>query len=147
MTKITKTYQELFELNSVAGGYLARHKEDNKLCEKIKNMATKQLKKHFESLNENDESLRIDHCAIDEKTKVILRDKDGGYQFDKDGLKAFNKAAKEFRENEKVELHARISEYVPDDLTDEEIECFSGLLIPIDYAKSIEVPMQATKSE
>lgn len=141
--KIKKTYEQLSELSSIASGYLSRHQgTENRLCEKIRNLARTQIKKHLKSLNEQDEILRIDFCAIDEKTKVILRDEHGKYQFTREGIKELHRATKHYRETTILELDSCIIEDVPDDLTQEEIECFLGLLIPADYTSPSTLPSE-----
>lgn len=45
--------------------------------------------------NDDVEGLRIDHCSVDEKTKNIIKDKEGNKEFTKEGENAFRKAVKE----------------------------------------------------
>ncbi|MEK6879217.1 MAG: hypothetical protein AABY22_06385, partial [Nanoarchaeota archaeon] len=98
-----------------------------KLVSNMKNII-KQGGKHFEEFKELSNDIQIDHCAVDEKTKVILREENGSYKFTKEGLKECNKAIKELVEK-KVIIHVRITEGEWE-LTDDEKEIFSGILIP-----------------
>lgn len=135
--KKEKSYRELQQLDNIATAFLKRNgyfdengwtkKEPTKLVTNLKNIL-KQAGKHFDSYKEKVEDLSIDHCLVDEKTKAILREANGAYKFDKEALKKFNSAIKELASTN-VELHVRITEGEWD-LTDEEKEAFSGILIP-----------------
>ena len=140
--KAERTYKELQKFDGISTKYMVANgyyvfaedgkgsyteKEPTKLVTNIKNVI-KQITKHFEEFNELAEEQRIDNCSVDEKTKIILREPDRSYKFTKEGLKALNKAFKEL-ENTKVEIHIRITEGEWE-LSDDEKEVFSGLVIP-----------------
>lgn len=134
--KKSQTYRELQRFDNIATAYLRREgyfdengwtkKEPTKLVSNIKNVI-KQAGKLFEVYKEKVDDLSIDHCLVDEKTKAILREENGAYKFGKEELKKFNAAIKELS-NSSVEVHTRITEGEWD-LTDEEREVFSGLVI------------------
>ena len=135
--KKEQSYKELQRFDNLATAYLRREgyfdetgwtkKEPTKLVSNIKNVL-KQAGKLFEEHKEKVEDLSIDHCLVDEKTKAILREANGAYKFEKEELKKFNTAIRELA-NSKVEIHIRITEG-DWDLTDDEKEVFSGIVIP-----------------
>ena len=141
--KAERTYKELQEFDNAATAYLVANgyydkdnrrftdKEPTKLVSNMRNVI-KQCSKHFEEFEECMEELRIDHCSVDEKSKVILRELDKTYKYTKEKLKELNTAAKNLR-NEKVVIHERMTVLEKDqkwDLSEEEIRCFGGLIIP-----------------
>ncbi len=99
-----------------------------KLVANMKNI-DKQWAKIFEEYTSLRDDLQLDHCATDEKTKVILMNENGSRKFTVEGEKALKKAIKELDEKE-VELHVRITTEGIDDLSDAEKEVFNGILIP-----------------
>ncbi len=48
--------------------------------------------------NSDIESLRIKHCAVNDSTKIILRNSAGGYEFTRDGMEAFIKDSRALNE-------------------------------------------------
>lgn len=88
----------------------------------------KQAAKHFADYSELHNDIHLEHCATDEKTKVVLYTPTGGYQFTKEAIKKVNSEIKELA-NKTIEIHARITEG-DWDLTDEEKEAFNGIVIP-----------------
>lgn len=135
--KKAQSYKELQRFDNLATAYLKREgyfdengwtkKEPTKLVSNIKNVL-KQAGKLFEEYKEKVDDLSIDHCLVDEKTKAILREENGAYKFEKEELKKFNTAIRELA-NSKVDVHIRITEG-DWDLTDDEREVFSGIVIP-----------------
>ena len=149
--KVEKSYKELQAFDNVATAYLIKHgffkinpetkqgdftnKEITKLVANMKKII-KQGQELFAEYSEKVADLKIDYCSVDEKTKAILYDDvpnskggvDRNYRFTKERLKEFNKKVKELAD-EKVELHARITDGEWE-LTDDEKDAFSGLLIP-----------------
>lgn len=144
------TYKEAQILNNMLSNYFVDNgywdvekktwsekctKEPTKLFVNMRN-----IKKQVEELqieyNEKVDDLRLDNCATDEKTGVILHTdvvgKDGQItqikQFTPAGTKKFNKEVKELLEKE-VDIHVRITEG-EFNLTDEQKEHFNGILIP-----------------
>jgi len=135
--KVEKTYLEVIVLNKIAVNYLNKNVDEtgkpieNKMTESVRKFNAKQLVKQIDEYNDKLDDIQLSVCAVDEKTKVILKDQ-GQRQYTVDGqrkLKEQNKALL----NTKIELHARIVEDAADLIelmTDEEKEAFSGLLIP-----------------
>ena len=129
--KNKKTYGQLIEANIHMGGYLQKHKEENKICVSIKNFS-KQLQKVFEEYNDDRDTLQLNNCAVDEKTKVILKDEKGNRQFTVEGEIKLKKDLKDLLLKE-VEIHSRIPEGIDEliaGLTEEEKEAFAGIVIP-----------------
>jgi hypothetical protein len=133
------TYKEVLILNNVISGYFVTNgfwdvekrafsdKKDTKLTANMKNVK-KQAEKIEVAYNELVDDLRLDNCAVDEKTKVILMDANGAKQFTVEGTKNFNKGIKALLD-QKVDIHVRITEG-DWDLSENEKEVFNGVLIP-----------------
>ncbi len=142
------TYKKLQEFDKMATNYLVKNgyftpavfkdghpvsageftnKEQTKLVANMKNIV-KQGKKAFEEFTELQNNIYIDNCAVDEKTKVMILDAKGGYQFTPEKQKEVYKKIKELVISE-IEIHARITEGEWG-LTDEEKEAFNGIIIP-----------------
>lgn len=151
------TYNQLQRFDIVATNYLIREgyfnphvpaigdkpakrayytdKPITKLVANIKNVI-KQGDKLYETFNEKQNNILIDNATVDEKTNAILYDDSHdakgnlirNYRFTKDQQKEVNKQRKNLL-NETVEIHSRITngEF---DLTEEEKEAFSGIVIP-----------------
>lgn len=131
MTKIKKTYEEIFTFGNVGGAYLKKFEgKENKLSGAIKS-AFKDVKKIVEEYNEELNDLDREHALEDEKTKAILLHPDGTRQKSKDGDKKFADAVKVLRKKQ-VEINQRISDgsnSFIDSLTDLQKEAFSGIVI------------------
>lgn len=137
--KVEKTHREVQILNNFCSSYLLNNgywdvekkqfskKALTKLAANCKNIK-KQCEKLFEEYVSAKDDLQIDHCATDEKSGVMLMNENGSRQFKPEGEKKLKAALKALDET-KVELSARITDGVFD-LTDEEEEVFSGVLIP-----------------
>lgn len=129
---ISRSYLQLINFNNVSASYLAKNKEgENKLCSAI-NRFNKQLKTIFEEYNDERDTLQLNNCVVDEKTKVILKDATGNRQFTVDGEMKLKKGLKELVKKT-VECHDRIPEGIDDiisSLSDFEKEAFSGIVIP-----------------
>lgn len=75
--------------------------------------------------NDEVEDIRVDHCAVDATSKVILKDSKGLYEFTKDGTKSFKKDVKALGKKEVTfelkpvakEVFSNISEDVVEYLT------------------------------
>jgi hypothetical protein len=79
-------------INSVIGSQETKvQKKLHKLYEKIK--------PYHELFNNELEELRLDNAAVDDKD-ILLMDEKGGYKFNKEGIKKFNKDVKELNEKE-----------------------------------------------
>ncbi len=113
------------------------NKENTKLTSNMRNII-KQIGKHYQAYNERIDDLQIDFCAVDEKTHTILLDEKGNRKFTVEKLKEYKQAVKKL-DQEEVDIHVRITEGVKmDELMDEEIEYFSGVIIPEPDEKSAE---------
>jgi len=145
MGKIARTYRQLQEFEAVAANYLANNgyiadnaftkKENTKFTASLRNVM-KQIGKHYEVMNEEIDTIRIQHAATDDKTKVLLKDDKGAYMFTPEKLIELKKAIKDYRETE-VDIHQRLisAEDAPTDLTEEEIEVFENIVIPTKTAE------------
>lgn len=140
--KTEKTYTELFDFNIVALAYLDKHKDqENKLCALLNNFVSKQLRKIFNEYNDEKDTLQLNNCAVDDKTKVILYTESTNEHGQKVRLRQFTveaelKLKKEIKElnKQKVEVHLRTSEGIEgliEELTEDEKEAFSGIVIPL----------------
>lgn len=140
MGKIARTYRQLQEFDTIAANYLANNgyiadnaftkKENTKFTASLRNVM-KQINKHYELMNDELDTIRIQHAATDDKTKVLLKDEKGAYMFTPEKLVELKKAIKNFRETE-VEIYDRLvpAEDVPKDLIEDEIEIFTNVVIP-----------------
>ncbi len=86
-----KTFQDVLTFFNAASPWLEKHKDESKFAYAVKKVQ-KQCKARWESYAEQVEDIDIEHCAVDEKTGVILKDERGGLQFTKDGIKKRNVA-------------------------------------------------------
>ena len=118
------TIKQINEFSIVGSAYMKDH--NNKLSYAIRKV-NKNITSVVESINENIEDLRIEHCSVDEKGNV-LKDEKGNYKFSKDGLRALAKAVKELN-NKIFEIEPFFATEIPDDLTEEQKEIFTGLVI------------------
>lgn len=140
MGKIARTYRQLQEFEALAANYLANNgyiadnaftkKENTKFTASLRNVM-KQIGKHYELMNDEIDTIRIQHAATDDKTKVLLKDEKGAYMFTSEKLVELKKAIKDFRETE-VDIYQRFVDAgsIPTDLTEDEIEVFSNIVIP-----------------
>ena len=103
------------------------NKENTKLSANIRNII-KQWQKCFAEYKETLDDLELDHCAVDDKTKVVLTDSKGQRMFTPEKAKLLKKAIREFSETNVV-INVRITEG-DWELTDEERDAFNGLVIP-----------------
>ena len=82
-----KKYKDLTllvnRINAVIG------KQETKVQKKLFKLYEK-LKPYHEKYNTELEELRLDNAAVDDKN-VLLMDEKGGYKFNKEGIKKFNK--------------------------------------------------------
>src|SRR5574343_391188 len=140
MGKIARTYRQLQEFDTIAANYLANNgyiadnaftkKENTKFTASLRNVM-KQINKHYELMNDELDTIRIQHAATDDKTKVLLKDEKGAYMFTPEKLVELKKAVKNFRETQ-VEIYDRLVpvEDVPKDLTEDEAEVCANIVIP-----------------
>ena len=89
-----------------------------------------------EKFSESLEDLRIDLCSVDEKGNVIRNEK-GELAFTPENTKLLNKRARLIQIKElEFEFNGLLS--IPNGLTQEQKDCFSGILIPeIEEVKEI----------
>ena len=87
----------------------------------------KKLQPGFDKFNDKLEEARIDHCSTDEKNN-ILRDSKNNYIYTKDNLKALNKKVAVLQE-EVIQFEPYFAVELPEGLTEEQIELFTGILI------------------
>lgn len=138
MSEIQLSYRQCQEFEAVAANYLAKNgyieegqftkKENTKLTASLRNVI-KQIGKHYEVMNDEIDTIRIRHASTDEKTKVLLRDEKGNYQYSPEKLIELKAAIKAFRET-KVDIHQRIvDDFDTSELNEEEIEVFSNVVI------------------
>jgi hypothetical protein len=129
--KVKKTYYQLIVANILMDSYLKKQESENKLCAAIK-IFSKDLKIVLDNYNDELDSLQISNCAIDPKTNVILKDEKGNKQFTIEGELNLKKEAKKLLYSE-VEISSRILdvESLISTLNEDELEYFSGLIIPI----------------
>lgn len=130
--KIEKTNDELMHFNRVGAAYVKKTKDaKTKLTTSIESVF-KQLKPVFIDYNETVKDLRLDNCAVDPKTNVLLpKDENGEYRFTIEGVKKFNKDVKKLLDK-KVQIETKITEandaLIPT-LTEEERFAFSEIVI------------------
>jgi hypothetical protein len=95
MAKVKKTHQELLNLVR-AVNVLVNNKEhadaNTKGVKKLQKIGEK-MKTHLEAYNDKLDDIRLE-CAHTDKDGSLLLDENGGYKFNKEGLKELNKKAK-----------------------------------------------------
>lgn len=132
MTKTSKSYLEIIAFANSARIYLEKNAErENKLCVSLRSVL-KQTNKLLDEYNEQLNECQLDNCAVDEKTKVILKDEKGHLKFTVDGQKKVNKFQRELLEKS-IDLHQRIRpehDELLAGLTGDEREDFSDIVIP-----------------
>lgn len=148
--KVKKSYKEVREINFSISNYLVSNGywdvEKGKFSKKDETKLVaymKKVKKECELIcgpddyGDKKDDLQIKHCLKDEKTKAILMADTCGAdgktytrvrQYSEEGELALKKALKELDATE-VELNVKIADG-DWDLTEEEKEIFSGILIP-----------------
>lgn len=118
------TFERISEYSKEAREY--NKNNDNKLSYANKKVL-KQLDKIQEEVDELIEEARINHCSVDDKGNVLRNDK-GGYEFTKDGIRNLTKDLKKIKLME-FEIKPYIAQVIPDDLTEEQIDAFVGIVI------------------
>lgn len=133
MKTVSKTYIQIIQFVESAAVYLKDKKDkENKLCHAIR----KQLKSFegiIESYNDKVTDLRLDYCAVDEKTKIILKDTTGNLQFTVDQQKQLNAKLSELRKSQVVispEIITEDVEALVAGLSTLQKEDFAGIVIP-----------------
>ncbi len=123
-----KTFQDVLTFFNAASPWLEKHKDESKFAYAVKKVQ-KQCKARWESYAEQVEDIDIEHCAVDEKTGVILKDERGGLQFTKDGIKKRNVARRTLFLSD-AGVMPFMGKNPPADLTDAEREAFAGFVLP-----------------
>lgn len=123
-----KSWRDLLTFSQVADAYTTSHKGETRVGYAIKRVRD-QISKHQETLQEKMADIEIDLCEADEKT-VILRDAQGNLQFTKDKFKEKNKQQRKLLDEE-FEIDPFLIKDIPGDLTPDQLEIFSGLIIPV----------------
>ena len=141
--RVTKTYQELNTFSIIAAIYvrdqaIVNKEHENKLVQAIKLIA-KQLKPIFENYEDEKDTLQLNNCLVDEKTKAVLYD-DVTVGNEVRRLRKFTAAGEIKLKKEiklldltEVEVHPRILEGIDDlilTLSEQQLVAFSGLIIP-----------------
>jgi len=133
---IKKTFKELKELDAVIGNLYGKNPELKK--GKFGYAYNKFVKKNFvPMLNEYRDELNliaVNNALTDEKTKELIYDETNsrGFKFSKEGLIACMKQEKECEANwntKELDLEPFISVEVPENMTEEEIEVLTGVII------------------
>ena len=123
-----KTFQDILVFFNAAGPWLEKHKADSKFAYAVKKVH-KQCKARWDSYSEQVEDIDIEHCAVDEKTGVILKDERAGLQFTKEGIKKRNAARRALFLSD-AGVTPFLGKNPPADLTDAERDAFAGFVLP-----------------
>lgn len=129
--KIKRTNLEMLTFVQVANQYLNNNKENQTKLYKSVESVLKQCKPLIEEYNEKLSEINLENCLVDERTKKVLVDANGNYEFTKESLKAKQKQIKELLKEEVV-LHQRYlkeNDELIDTLDGTEKEVFSELVI------------------
>jgi hypothetical protein len=122
--KLKKKYSEIFYFVGIID---ALDLKENTKVKELVGIALRSISKEvIVDYNDKVEGLRIKHCAEDKDSKIILKDKDGKYEFTKDGTTAFRKELKDLGET-KVEFN----------LTQFDKKELDGLDVPSDIVDSL----------
>lgn len=133
---IKKTFQELKDLDQLVAILYQKNKElpNTKFGYAYKRFVEKNYLPAAREFNADIEGVRIDSALEDPTTKALMTDEKDvrGYKYSKQGKKdviaAEQKLIKEWNDKE-IECVPYISVYVPEDLTQEEKEALTGILI------------------
>lgn len=133
------TLNQLAEFDQVASAYLSKNGfiEDLKYTTKVETKLTsaiksifKQYQKALKDIQSDIELININNCLDDPNTKEILKDEKGNFKYSKEGLINRKKEIKAIFDK-KIDIHDRIIDSFPSNLTEEEIEMFQGIVIPL----------------
>lgn len=137
---IKKTFKELNKFSDVVRNMVGKNKDlmETKFGYAIKRFEEKNLSEIYREYNQELTMVRIDHALANKDTGALVRDPNPqsqrGFEFDKEGLKAVIKAEmkieKEWMPKEfEVQPYICKPENLPKDLTEEQIEVFTGLVM------------------
>lgn len=119
------TYFDLISFFNFVTGYLNEQKEQTKLTANMKRFC-KHNTRLIDEYNEKVNNILLDNCAVDPKTKVILKDDRGELCFTVEGQKKCNKERQELIDSVPSKpISLFITKW--DELTEAEIEIINGL--------------------
>jgi len=118
-----------------ADAFTEKHKLETKFNYALKRVQD-QVKKHGEHLQVQLMDIEIELCVVD-GNDVIQRDAQGNLQFTRKNIRERNKQQRVLFEQE-FEVEPYYASEVPSDLTSQQIDAFTGLVIK--EANSEEVP-------
>lgn len=131
-----KTFNELNEIDLVIGELYSKNPtlRDTKFGYAYKRFAENNYIPLYKEMIEAKNNARIDNALEDEKTKEILLDpaSQRGFKYSKEGLKSVIKAEKQIQELfdvKEIEIKPFISSFIPEEITDEQKELLTGILI------------------
>jgi len=133
-----KTFRELNRFSSVVKNFINKKPAilETKFGYAIKRFEELSLTNLYQDYNSALGMVRIDHALTDKVTGALIKDPTSqrGFAYDKEGMKGVIRAEqaieKEWAEKEfDVTPYVCKAENVPKGLTDEEIECFAGLVM------------------
>ena len=126
---ITTTYEKLFDYALTAQRWIAKDaaNKNTKLGYAIVNKMEPRVKKAAEGFNVRIEDLNIDHASVDEKGVLLIGEK-GEFRYTKEELKKRNTAQRALQQ-ETCEIEVYFATALPEDLTEQEIENFTGFVI------------------
>ena len=119
------SWRKLSAFVTLLDGYVLNHKGETKIAYAQKRLQD-QITKINEDLQAEITDIEIELCVVDERD-VIQRDAQGNLQFTRAGLKERNQ-----RQRALFDSLVEIEPYfipTPEDLTEEQLEAFSGLII------------------
>jgi hypothetical protein len=131
-----KTFKDLRELDNMVGQLYAVDPKlkDTKFGYAYKRFVEKNYQKPLNDFQEAIMDARIDNALTNETTKELLKDPMDmrGFKYSKEGLKAVIKAENQLVElwnAKEIECTPYISSYKPENLSEEQTEAMTGLLI------------------
>lgn len=124
--EITTSWRKVLEFVQTAQIYKSQHPEKTKLTYAIDKVLAK-LPKLQTKFTDKLEKIDVDHCAVDDKG-IVLMDGDN-YKFDKDSLRIRNKERADEFDKADIKLDVHFATALPSNLTDFQIDAFSGIVI------------------
>lgn len=82
------------------------------------------MEQHAEAIQD----INVEHAATEEKTGALLMDGER-FRFTRDGMKARLVALRKLNEETEYEVEPYFATEIPKDLTEEELEAFSGFIL------------------
>jgi hypothetical protein len=122
------SWRKLTAFVTQADDYLLKHKGETKTEYAIKRVRA-QIIKYSEKIQERMADIEIDLCVVDDK-EVIQRDAQGNLCFTREKFKERNQRQRAVLSDEdEYEVEPYFLKSVPANLTDEQLEAFTGLVI------------------